>query len=169
MRGYDVADDEKYGGVLYVQSYQGYALMKRPARELSYEEGHDSAAGEFVEGREDLLLKGVAGPLGAKLFTLFSNVFAMGKVKGKSVLDVGGNAGLYSFAAWLFGGAKSITIYEPDVRFHPVHRKVQKFIESISHPKAGLGNAVKVNLTIYQEHDENGNHIRPRKSAAELL
>ena len=49
--------------------------------------------------------------------------------------------------------SKSITLYEPDVRFHPVHRKVQKFIERVAGEKCEGDESVKINMTIYQEHN----------------
>lgn len=80
-----------------------------------------------MSGRE-LLLKPISGPASSKFSVLMNTIFLQDLVRGKSVLDVGANAGLYTFGSWLHGGASRITLYEPDIRFHKVYREVESFI-----------------------------------------
>ena len=58
---------------------------------------------------------------------LIEHFFRRGHVLGKSVLDIGSNAGLYSLTAWIYGGASSVTLYEPDTRFHEVYEGYKDF------------------------------------------
>eukprot|EP00392_Amoebophrya_sp_AT5.2_P019348 g20138.t1 len=102
---------------LLVLGYQKYALHLGEAVVNDKTKNNNNTAQKT--NKPAWLLRPYVGATLSKWKTIVSEVFVSHSElsKGKTVLDIGANNGLYALTALFHGGAKHVTLFEPDARF----------------------------------------------------
>ena len=103
------------GKELLITSYQKYSIHIHP-----HDEDNTDKSKDFM------FIRPYAASASIKWRSLVQYFFRQGYLRDKTVLDIGSNAGFFSLTAWMNGGAKLVTMYEPDVRFHEIYAEILK-------------------------------------------